>query len=185
MPPKQPELFATPTFGARCRGLLEQEAKTVGRLTWDRAEAIIQEEYERATPAEKRVRANTRHALYSHLCKACGLAEEEMTKTQQRLVAVALAEMLQVKPDLDPAGLEWRVAAYRRAYPNAPVTPKALANHFGEFKPPPPKRTGPIEPDNWRDVFASVFPDMTLPDHYKFTDLPTAMQAKVTAAAAR
>lgn len=49
--------------------------------------------------------------------------------------ATARKEIVTVSPDVTPAEITRRLAAYRRAYPTIRSTAKGLASHWGEFPP--------------------------------------------------
>ena len=87
---------------------------------------------EKAQKSKVRETNKDRKPLFSALANACGINPEEMPASQARACAVALEEILKVMPAITEEEFWARADRYRQLYRDAPITPSALKNHWGE-----------------------------------------------------
>ncbi len=127
------------------------------------AAAVIRAQLEIEFPAAKRTpRVNGRDELFDALAIACGCDLTSMTRNYAKMLATAKRDILEATPDLTPAEITRRGAAYRRKYKDAACTPTALANHWPEFGESFESRTRSaksdiyVEPANWRQVLKII-----------------------------
>lgn len=93
-----------------------------------------------------------RDKLFDAVCIACHIDPDQITKPGRGSLNAALKAMREV--GATPSDVFLRGPAYERKFPNAPLTPSALAKHWGSLAPPPvasnvrelyPGQTEPVE----------------------------------------
>jgi hypothetical protein len=94
-----------------------------------------QEEEQETSSPEKPARA--RDALFDALATATDRDPTGMTRREQRACGTALADIRRATPTLTPAELQRRAAHYRAHFPQAALTPSALANQWSACDRPP------------------------------------------------
>ena len=150
---------------ARAVFTAKQRATVPGKppFTLADAAAVIRAQLEIEFPAAKRTpRVNGRDELFDALAIACGCDLTSMTRNYAKMLATAKRDILEATPDLTPAEITRRGAAYRRKYKDAACTPTALANHWPEFGESFESRTRSaksdiyVEPANWRQVLKII-----------------------------
>ena len=89
--------------------------------------------------------------LWDAVCKACAIDGRQLTKTGRGALNRAVKELRDAGATAEQVAD--RAAAYRKAYPDAALTPMALAKHWASFSPEAkPKRTSVwdnYEPPEW------------------------------------
>lgn len=88
----------------------------------------IQGEGDEASREEKKPKPRRRDDLFDALASACGYRYDEMTESQKKAVAVMKNELARV--GATPVEVHRRAAAYRRKFPGAALTERALAKHW-------------------------------------------------------
>lgn len=119
---------------------------------------VVQQAAHEPEPLNQRepLRKRERDYVFLALAEVCGVVIDASTKPEKSVIGIAAAEIAAAS---DFAGMDYepirdivlaRAKVYRRRYPNAALTPKALANHWGEsvapalvtttdeWTPPPP-----------------------------------------------
>lgn len=155
-----PDMFQSAgTFGARYFAILDAEAKRLDRkLT--RAECIAKlDEFAAVMGVLKKKKpkgaARARNPLYDALALATGTRDlSQLTRAHAKAIAVALADIQAVTPDLTVDEINRRATAYKRRWPDPRnLSAPALAKHWASFG-GAPTRTGFAvmeEPkDDWR-----------------------------------
>lgn len=74
-----------------------------------------------------------RDALFDAFALSCGINPTEATPPIKRSIAVALADILSVSPDVTPNDFRDRAEAYKKKHKDWPLTCSALAKYWGEF----------------------------------------------------
>jgi hypothetical protein len=89
------------------------------------------------------------------LCELCGIDPAQLTAAGKRGVTSTIAALQKVKPDLHPDDLERAAAAWKKRFPTASLTPRALNQHWAMLVgTAAPAKVAPIveeEPYGWRD----------------------------------
>lgn len=93
-------------------------------------------------------------SLFSALCDACGVAEDQMTVQQKKTYAVMLNQLRGATPGLTPVDIQSRAQQYKKKYRDAALTAGALASHWGEFHSQASAKTVDVyqEAPNWREL---------------------------------
>ena len=152
------------TFGQLCAAaLLEAKRKDPG-LSWERVAVIIQAKYELAPkPRVPRVvKKRPRDELFDALAVATGQNLEELSRSMARVVAVALADIRAVTPDLTVNEIKRRAEAYKNKHRDWPLTATSLAKYWGEFgggRTRAAKADPYIAPPNWQELAKRAFPE--------------------------
>jgi hypothetical protein len=110
---------------------------------------------------------------------------EGMTRSALRAVAVKLAEIRAVEPEVTAAIIEAKAVAYRRKFPTAVITASALAKHWGSLglvvvSANPWER----EPDDWRAYWRETYPPEDYPaasrwEEHQWHELPSPTQRDI------
>lgn len=106
-----------------------------------------------------------RNPLFDALAVVHGVRDlSKLTRNGARCVGVALADILEVSPDLTVAEIERCAALYRQRHPTWPLTAPALAKNWAEFARSASTRSSKtdvyVEPSvEWRSVGARLYPD--------------------------
>jgi hypothetical protein len=155
---------------------LEAKAKTLGRKltreewlevtgSWIFADRIEQAE-KRRKPKTPKGGPRARDVIFDAICTACGIYVNGITRGQAGRVVACKRDIEEACPVLSAEELAAEIARradkYRKKYPTTPCTPTALSNHWGEFGGGPTRaaKLDPYqEPDGWRSVACSLFPD--------------------------
>lgn len=96
-----------------------------------------------------------RDVLFDAFSLSCGINPTEATPAIKRSIAVALADILSVSPDVTPNDFRDRAEAYKKKHKDWPLTCSSLAKYWGEFG----KASGRTvaakgdvyqEPENWK-----------------------------------
>jgi hypothetical protein len=95
--------------------------------------AIIERECRDYVTGKPAKASKPRNELLDAFATIGGGNLEEVTKTAWPGFAKRLAEIKEVSPDVTVAELHARAAAYQRKFPQATLTPHALAKHWGEL----------------------------------------------------
>lgn len=102
--------------------------------------------------------------LFATMAELEGSPIEHLTPAGRRAINSALAAIRIVKPDLHPADLERAAAAWRKLFPTASLTARAMATHWAKLHgAPAAKSAAPIveeEPMGWRDWINENTPDV-------------------------
>lgn len=89
------------------------------------------------------------------LCELCGIDPLQLTAAGKRAVTGTIAALQKVKPELHPDDLERAAAAWKKRFPTASLTPRALNQHWAMVAgAAAPAKVAPIveeEPYGWRD----------------------------------
>ena len=165
------DLFPESDFGSRCVELFRAEKIQVGICSPDRMRAIINEEVAKAFPQthpEKKQRQKRREDLFDALVKACGINRRAMTEAEERITAVALAQIVKVCPGVDERIFMLRARRFAMIFSGAICTPKAMANHWGKLTPREEAKKVDlnIEPAGWREKAMLVWGDVTIPERW-------------------
>lgn len=136
-----------PTFGEKL-AVVMKNAKAQAGVTWCTADFIrVADEFaDRERPAKvPRAKKDPsqpkpprpRNPLFDSLALATGTRDlEQLTKSAKRAIAVALADIVKVTPDLTVEEINRRAAAYRRRWTDPRnLSANALAKHWHEFAP--------------------------------------------------
>jgi hypothetical protein len=131
-----PESFS---FGSRYFTVLDAEAKRLGRkLT--RAECIAKLDEFAVTAGALRKKKpkgapRARNPLFDALALATGTRDlTQLTRAAAKAIAVALADIQAVTPDLTVEEINRRAASYRRRWTDPRnLSAPALAKHWGQF----------------------------------------------------
>ena len=147
------------TVGERCAERFSQHREKGTNLTMPQVVAIIDEEADR----REVVPLSVKKPLFAALAIETGSDPDTLTKTAARAVAVALAEILEVSPDLTPAEIEFRVARYRQFHPQWPCTAMAICKNWSELGGGRRTDSAKYDPDlpppaNWKDLAVARFP---------------------------
>ena len=81
----------------------------------------------------RRSQERARNELFDGLARVCGVRADEVTKALGGEIGTALRDIKGVCAEVTVAEIERRAAAYRREWPNATLSPSALAKHWGRF----------------------------------------------------
>lgn len=92
-----------------------------------------QRQQQEKAAAVRRIPRDEAAGLFTALCEACGVAEEQMTPQQKATYGTMLAGLRKATPSLTPADIASRAEQYKRKYRDAALTAPALAAHWGEF----------------------------------------------------
>lgn len=133
-----PESFS---FGTRYFSVLDAEATRLGRkLT--RSECIARLDEFAATQGILRKKKpkgapRARNPLFDALALATGTRDlSQLTRAAAKAIAVALADIQAVTPDLTVEEIDRRAAAYKRRWTDPRnLSAPALAKHWGQFAP--------------------------------------------------
>lgn len=91
---------------------------------------LLQSEYPNAkTPLKK----SDRDILFDAFSLSCGINPNEATPPIKRSIAVALADILSVSPEVTPNDFRDRAEAYKKKHKDWPLTCSSLAKYWGEF----------------------------------------------------
>jgi hypothetical protein len=114
----------------------------------------------------------TRNPLFDELARSTGTIPLAATKPKLREIAVALADIKAVSPDLTPEEIQRRAKAYSQAHPPGSnshwtLTAKALAKYWGDFAPAgaePRTREAQLDiyrepPSGWEEVAVKLYGD--------------------------
>lgn len=154
------------TFGQTCAAaLLEAKRKDPG-LSWERVAVIIQAKYELAPKprAPRVVKKRPRDELFDALAVATGQNLEELSRSMARVVAVALADIRAVTPDLTVNEIKRRAEAYKNKHRDWPLTATSLAKYWGEFGGARTRTANKLDPyatppANWLELAKRAFPE--------------------------
>jgi hypothetical protein len=101
--------------------------------------------------------------LFATMAELEGSPLDRLTPSGRRSINAALAEIRRTKPDLHPTDLERAAAAWRKVFPTATLTARALATHWAKLCSAVPGRSAPAiveeEPLGWRDWINENTPD--------------------------
>lgn len=152
------------TFGQSCAAALRDAKRDDPTLPWEKVAAIIQSKYELAPkPRAPRVsKKRERDALFDALAVATGQNLVELSRAMARSIAVALADIRAVTPDLTVGEINRRAEAYRNKHRDWPLTATSLAKYWGEFggaRTRQAKSDPYIAPPNWEQLAKRVFPE--------------------------
>lgn len=166
-----PDMFASAgTFGARYFSVLDAEATRLGRkLT--RAECIAKLDefaHEQGVLRQRKPKgaARARDLLFDALALSTGTKDlSQLTRAAARAIAVALADIRAVTPDLTVDEIHRRAAAYKRRWTDPRnLSAPALAKHWHEFalaageaRTLAAKRDVHQEPADWHGAAYKVF----------------------------
>ena len=168
MEPELPTSTTTHPFAEVAYAACAARGKALGRrltrLEWLQAvsEAYVAYEQEKAVKSEKTARINSRQQteLFNALCLACGINPLETTSAMKKTVAVAIADIRTVTPNVTPDEIASRARTYKNKHRDWPLTPMALTKHWGECGYGDVAKTytaqQSIEPQGWKEVV----PDM-------------------------
>lgn len=158
-----------PTAGIRIATLLrELRAKhpqcSADEFWMTHAAELIEHELKCIAPAEhpRFSKKEIQTELFNALAVACGRNPLEMTKPEQRVCAIALAEIRAASHGVEPDEIKCRVRVYKNIHRDWPVTPKAIALHWSSLgsgdRTLSAKRDIYIEPPNWREAAKKLYP---------------------------
>ena len=159
-----------PPFGKRVSDRLREYRRANPTATADAFYAMLEEIAEdelKLLSLLERPRFSKREAqsvLFDALAEACGLVPLEMTKPEQRVCAVASAEIRQASPDVTPFEIKRRARLYRAKHRDWALTPKSLCLHWsslgeGGDRTNSAKRDIYQEPVGWRETAKRLYPD--------------------------
>ena len=176
------------TFGAKAYDALAalRSRKNGQPITRDEWVATIDELvaveaiFRKRKPSSKRPKpGRPRNPLFDALAVGTGTRDlSKLTRNGGRVIGVALADILEVAPDLTEQEIERVIRAYKSAHPTWPCTAMAIAKHWAEFTKSAPtnlsKRDVYVEPTvPWREVAAQIFPQSkTWIDPHDFATRP-------------
>lgn len=86
-----------------------------------------------APPPQEEPRTRRRDLLFEAVAEVCGIDWSRLTSAARGPLNRAVADLRSV--EADPDEVAGRVAAYRRAFPDAALTPSALAKHWPALDP--------------------------------------------------
>lgn len=155
--------FAKVAFNA-CAAAGKAIGRRLTRQEWLQAvsEAYVTFQQEQTVKSEKtaRMTARAQAELFNAMCLACGINPVETTSAMKRTVAVAIADIRTVTPNLTPDEIASRARTYKNKHRDWPLTPMALTKHWGECGMGDLHKTytaqQSVEPAGWQDVV----PDM-------------------------
>ena len=118
-----------------------------------------------------------RNPLFDRLALLTGCADlAQITKSENRTIGVALAEIKKATPDVTPDEIERRILCYKRAHRDWQLTPTALAKHWSEFAINPETNAQKLDPyktpENWRYRFNQTFPGIEPPAEWSEISVP-------------
>jgi hypothetical protein len=142
--------------------LNQARANNGGQLSRDEWLAIAAAQFKAEQSVCKKPRVvNGRNPLFDALALACGVQAAGMTRAAARACAVALADVLAVYPATTEADIKHRVSRYREKHPSWPVTPPAVAKHWGSLCEGDPTRTAKHdiyqEPRDWLKACVALY----------------------------
>lgn len=88
-----------------------------------------------ARPAKAGATNGARNPVFDALATACGVLPDQVTKALGGEIGTALRDIKQVSADVTPAEIGRRAKAYRDQWPNATLSPSALAKWWAKFAP--------------------------------------------------
>ena len=155
--------FAEVAYAA-CAARGKALGRRLTRQEWLQAvsEAYVAYEQERAVKSERTARINSRQQteLFNALCLACGINPLETTSAMKKTVAVAIADIRTVTPNVTPDEIAARARTYKNKHRDWPLTPMSLTKHWGECGHGDIAKTysaqQSVEPQGWQQVV----PDM-------------------------
>jgi hypothetical protein len=102
-----------------------------------------------------------RDILFDALAIAEGSDPKQLTASAAKKIAVALAEIKKVAPNLVPSDIQARARAYKRLYSGAALTAHALAAHWAKCGgSAEPAKAPPVrEPAGWKTFLNHEYPD--------------------------
>ena len=122
--------------------------------------------FKKRKPSSKRpAEGRPRNVLFDALAIATGTRDlTKLSRIGGRTVGIALADIIDVEPELTVEKIESVVRSYKARHPTWPCTAMAIAKHWAEFAKTAPtnasKRDVYVEPTvPWREVAAHIFPD--------------------------
>jgi hypothetical protein len=121
---------------ARWHGKSHDTESSVGMANRNAREEKKRVDQTEATPSPEKP-ARARDALFDALATATDRDPTGMTRREQRACGTALADIRRATPTLTPAELQRRAAHYRAHFPQAALTPSALANQWSACDRPP------------------------------------------------
>lgn len=156
------------TFGQLCMAKMIAEKKARGSLSPDEGASIIDAlDAERAVMSKKAPRVastngrRARNVLFDTLATETGCRDlSQITRAGARAIAVALADIREVSPDLTPEEISRRASAYRSKHRDWPLTAPALAKYWSEFggnRTRSAKRDVYVEPAEWDRVAETLW----------------------------
>jgi hypothetical protein len=176
-----------PRVAARLREWKRANPTTSADQFYAKLEEVANDELKMLSLLE-RPRFSKREAqsvLFEALAEACGLVPVEMTKPEQRVCAVASAEIRQASPDVTPFEIKRRARLYRTRHRDWPLTPKALCLHWSSLgegdRTLTAKRDVYTEPVGWREVAARLFPGADFSDR-EWADIRVTFGAQILGA---
>ncbi len=98
---------------------------------------------EPSEPSEKNLlredapKTRERDPAFDALAEACGADPRHLTRRYAQTVGVALADIRHATPSVSPAEIRRRARRWREVFPNASLTPMALAKHWPALEGPP------------------------------------------------
>lgn len=175
------------TFAAKLRAALGA-AKAAAGDGWnaERWDAVVN-----ATAADEGIArkrkpkgaARARNPLFDALATATGTKDlSQLTRNAAKAIGVALADILDVCPDLTVDEIERRANAYRRRWPDPRnLSAQALAKHWasvGGGEPTRPAKTDIYTepPGDWRAIMRGLYPGAPILEglaEAKWSDLPS------------
>jgi hypothetical protein len=179
------------------REYLQRNQTTWPKLNGECVALILQEHYESFISAQpelpferqtdslpelgatRRTRKESaeRDPLFDRLALLTGSADlAQITKSENRTIGVALAEIKKATPDVTADEIERRILCYKRAHRDWQLTPTALAKHWSEFAISPETKAQKLDPyktpDNWRNRFNATFPGIEPPADWSEISVP-------------
>ena len=117
------------------------------------------------TPIVRQKRASVaRNPLFDALASLTGSDPAGLTKTAARTVAVALAEIREVCPNLTVDEINYRVKRYKDLHPQWPLTAMAICKNWSEIGGGYRTKSGKdniyVEPNGWRPFAAKIHPNL-------------------------
>lgn len=159
------------TFGEECVAAIREYLK-VNQTVWARLNGnIVQGIIDDVDGHRQRVEAQAsrkpskeeRDALFTALARGCGASVDAMSEAEARKYAVALVGIRKAIPNLAPHIIYQMCERYRKKYPTAAISPKALELHCGELWGELPKAIGAVlspyaEPEFWQGYADQLYP---------------------------
>lgn len=130
-----------------------------------------------------------RNLLLDTLATIDGSNVDEVTKSAWAGIGKALAEIKSVSADVTPEEIQRRAAIYRQKHPDWPLTPFAIAKHWGASanggtRPPAPQLPPIAEPSDWKSYLNHTYPESVYSanmqsEAHEWKDLPRDVQIKL------
>ena len=156
------------SFGAKCREAIAKERERLGgKITAEQWDAVVDNlvvtegVFRKKKPSSKRPKeGRPRNPLFDALALGTGTRDlAKLPRMMGKTIGVALADILEVSPDLTPDEMERVISAYKSKHPTWPCTAMAIAKHWAEFAKSDATHAAKTdvyqEPPNWKTCEAA------------------------------